>query len=71
MGYPELCRGPKIMPKKEKVEISHSVWLSATGPEINRIDIVCVLVGIDGIFLENSELSWQVSQFMLVLPKCA
>ena len=45
------------MLRKEKVEISNFVWHSvqnpATGPEMTRIGIECVPVGIDEIF-------WQI-----------
>ena len=47
MEFPELHLGPKIMCRKEKVEISHP----ATGPKMTRIGIACVPVGIDEIFL--------------------
>ena len=56
MGYPELPMGPTNRLRKEKVEISNPVWHSgqnrATCPEITRIDIAFVPLGIDEIFLQ-------------------
>ena len=56
LGYPELRMGPTNTLRKEKVEISNPVWHSgqnrATCPEITRIGVACVPVGIHGIFLQ-------------------
>ncbi len=56
MGYPELRMGPTNTLRKEKVEISNPVWHSgqnsATCPEITRIGVACVSLGIDKIFLQ-------------------
>ena len=56
LGYPELRMGPANTLKKEKVEISNPVWHCgqnrATCPEITRIGVACVPLGIDEIFLQ-------------------
>ena len=56
LGYPGLHMDPTNTPRKEKVEISNLVWHSgqnrATCPEITRIGVACVPVGIHGIFLQ-------------------
>ena len=56
LGYPELRMGPTNTLRKEKVEISNPVWHSgqnrATCPEITRIGVACVPLGIDEIFLQ-------------------
>ena len=56
MGYPELRMGPTNTLRKEKVKISNPVWHSgqnrATCPEITRIGVACVPLGIDEIFLQ-------------------
>ena len=48
--------GPTNTLRKEKVEISNPVWHSgqnrATCPEITRIAVACIPVGIDEIFLQ-------------------
>ena len=56
LGYPKLRMGPRNTLRKEKVEISNPVWHSgqnrATCPEITRIGVACVPLGIDEIFLQ-------------------
>ncbi len=50
-----------------------SVQNPATGWEMTTMDIACVPVGINGNFLKipNTLGLGEVSQFMMVLPKCA